>query len=86
MNDDLHYDLPHSFIKPAIYVCMYRKYTAMDNAEELKGVQLLLDYIQDNGYQISGPCINQVIAEASVFDHDNNSILVKLQIPINALL
>ena len=86
LNDELHYNLPRSFIKPATYVCMYRKYTAMDNAEELKGIQLLLDYIRDNGYQISGPCINQVIAEASVFDYDNNSILVKLQVPINALL
>lgn len=65
-----------------IYLCMYQKYTAMDNVEEWRGVSYLLDQVQKRGYQIAGPCLTQVIAESSVFDYSSHDVYIKHQIPI----
>lgn len=50
--------------------------------QESVGLQLLMDYIAENGYQIVGPYLGQVIAETSVFNYSNRNILVKQQIPV----
>lgn len=75
-------DLPCTMLQSGIYACMYRQYVSMDNAAESVGLQLLMDYIAENGYQIVGPYLGQVIAETSVFNYSNRNILVKQQIPV----
>jgi hypothetical protein len=74
--------LPCTTLQSGIYACMYRQYVSMDNAAESVGLQLLMDYIAENGYQIVGPYLGQVIAETSVFNYSNRNILVKQQIPV----
>ena len=75
-------ELPCTTLQSGIYACMYRQYVSMDNAAESVGLQLLMDYIAENGYQIVGPYLGQVIAETSVFNYSNRNILVKQQIPV----
>ncbi len=82
LNDDYRYQLPKSSIIPGTYVCIYHKYSAMNNVAEQDGIRLLLDYVKENHYEILGPCITQVVAEASIFDYSDTNILVKQQIPI----
>ena len=80
------YQLPLTSIEPGIYVCMYYKYTAMNNEDEVKGIRKLLDYIHQNEYQIVGDYIAQVVAESSVFDYNDSKIIVKQQIPVKVKL
>ncbi|MDD2413943.1 MAG: MerR family transcriptional regulator [Eubacteriaceae bacterium] len=82
LHNDRQYGLPLSSIDPGTYLCLYQKYAAMDSAQESRGVQILLNNISENNYQIAGPCLTQVIAEASIFDYNDNNIYVKHQIPI----
>lgn len=85
LNEDRQYGLPQTSIEPGTYVCMFQKYVAMDNLRESKGIRRLVNYIKANDYEIKGPCITQVIAEASIFDYEDNNIFVKHQIPVNIL-
>lgn len=73
---------PCTVMQSGTYLCSYRRYIAMDNRSESVGLQKMLDYIKENGYQIVGPYLGEVIAEASIFDYADHNILVKLQIPI----
>lgn len=75
------YGLPMTTVESGIYVCLHRRYEAMNGIEESWGIQLLLDHIEQNGYKIKGDYIAQVIAEDSVFGPGKN-IIVKHQIPI----
>ncbi len=77
--------LSQSVIQSGTYACMYRRYIAMDNQSESVGLQELLKYIRDNSYVIVGPYLGEIIAETSVFDYDNQNILVKLQIPVKII-
>lgn len=86
LNEDHHFELPLSYIESGTYVCMFQRYTARDNAAESEGIRMLLKHISDNEYQITGPYLCQVIAEASVFDYNDSNILVKQQIPIKVVI
>lgn len=84
LNDNYHYGGYSPSINSGTYVCMYHKYAAMDNTEEAKSIQMLLDYIEANAYEIAGDYFAEVVAETSIFDHTpHKNILVKHQIPIN---
>lgn len=85
ISDDHQFGLPQSYIESSTYACMYHKYIAMDNAAESVGLRVLLKYIADNEYQITGPYLAQVVAETSVFDYNDSNILLKQQIPIKVL-
>lgn len=54
----------------------------MDGRSEATGLEKLLQFIKENHYQIAGPYVGEVVAKMSIFDYSNNSILVKLQIPV----
>lgn len=56
--------------------------TALDSRYEAIGLEKLLQFIDDNHYQIVGPYLGEVVAQMSIFDYRNNNILVKLQIPV----
>ena len=75
-------ELPRATLRSGLYACMYRQYVSMDNTAESEGLQMLMDYIEENGCQIAGPYLGEVIAETSVFDYSSRNILVKQQIPI----
>lgn len=83
-NEPVH-GLPLSNVDPGSYVCMYHRYTAMDNAAESRGIHQILDYIEAHHYHIQGPYFAQVMAETSVFNYSSSNILVKQQIPIRVL-
>jgi len=74
--------LPQVIIQPSTYACNYRNYTALDGHSESVGLDHLLQFIADNHYQIVGPYLGEVVAKMSVFDYSNNTIMVKLQIPV----
>lgn len=78
----LNSDLRVSQIPHGTYVCMYRKYTAMDNQSESIGLIKLLEYINKNEFNIVGSYYGEIVARTSIFDYSDHSILVKLQIPI----
>lgn len=82
MESGQQYHLPPTSVEPGIYVCVYQRFKAMDNATETKGLRMLLDYIRQNEYQISGYYIAQVVAEASIFDYNDSHIILKQQIPV----
>lgn len=69
-------------IQAGTYACLYRKYVAMENLSEYAGLKMLIDFIKENQYQIVGPYLGEIIAEASIFDYNDNNILVKMQIPV----
>ena len=54
----------------------------MENLSEYAGIKMLIDFIKENQYQIIGPYLGEIIAEASIFDYNDNNILVKMQIPV----
>ncbi len=56
--------------------------TALDSRYEAIGLEKLLQFIDDNHYQIVGPYLGEVVAQMPIFDYRNNNILVKLQIPV----
>ena len=75
--------LPWSTTLPAgTYLCIYRKYTAMDGQFESDGIKEMLEYIKAHNYSIIGPYIGEVIAEASVFACNDRTLLVCQQIQI----
>lgn len=75
-------NLGKSVIQSATYACLYRKYIAQDNRSEYNGLQKLMRFIHENHFQIAGPYIGEVVAENSIFDYNDNNILVKMQIPV----
>lgn len=85
MDNGYRYHLPQTSVDSGIYVCMYQKYNAMDNSEEVRGIRMLLRYIRENEYQISGSYIGQVVAESSIFDYNDTQIILKQQIPVNVI-
>lgn len=74
--------LPQVIIQSGTYACMYRNYTALDGRSESLGLDKLLQFITDNHYQIVGSYLGEVVAKTSIFDYSNNTIMVKLQIPV----
>lgn len=69
-------------VQAGTYACLYRTYVALDSRYEAIGLEKLLQFIDDNHYQIVGPYLGEVVAQMSIFDYRNNNILVKLQIPM----
>lgn len=53
-----------------------------DISKEAKYARLLLDYIKDNNYTITGDYICEVVAEFPIFDKAQRSMLYKIQIPV----
>lgn len=82
LKDQSEYGLPLTTLRSGLYACHCLKMAAMDNSSESQGIQHLLDYIGEHGYQITGSYLAQVIAEASVFNYNDSNILLKQQIPI----
>ncbi|MGN1014968.1 MAG: hypothetical protein ACI4PM_06385, partial [Butyricicoccus sp.] len=75
-------NIPQRTVQSGTYACLYRNYVAMDGKSESVGLDQLLDFIYSNHYQIVGPYLGEIAAQMSIFDYSNNSILVKLQIPV----
>lgn len=74
--------IPSRVVQSGIYACIYRNYTAMDGNSECIGLEKLLQFIRGNQYKIVGPYLGEVVAKMSIFDYSNDTILVKLQIPV----
>ena len=75
-------NLPQTVVQAGTYACLYRNYIALDGRSEAIGLDKLLDFIRESGYQIVGPYLGEVVAKMSIFDYSDNTILVKLQIPV----
>ena len=75
--------IPQTIVQSGTYACLYRNYIALDGMSEAIGLDLLLQFIEDNHYQIKGYYLGEVVAKTSIFDYQDNTILVKLQIPVN---
>lgn len=75
-------NIPQKTVQAGTYACLYRTYVALDSRYEAIGLEKLLQFIDDNHYQIVGPYLGEVVAQMSIFDYSNNNILVKLQIPV----
>lgn len=74
--------IPPKIVQSGTYACIYCNYIAMDSRSECMGLEKLLQFIQDKEYQIVGPYLGEVVAKMSIFDYSNDTILVKLQIPV----
>ena len=81
-DDSLTAAIPRQVIPSGTYACLYCNYIAMDSRSESEGLDKLLQFIDENHYQIIGPYLGEIAAKMSVFDFNNNTILVKLQIPV----
>lgn len=82
MDKSVRSNLPQRIVQSGTYACLFRNYVAMDGKSESIGLDQLLDFIHSNHYQIVGPYLGEIAAQMSIFDYSNNSILVKLQIPV----
>lgn len=71
-----------NLIPAGTYACMYQKYIAMDGRKESEGLEQLLNYIAENDYRLAGPYRGEVIAKTSLFDANDQTILVRSQIPV----
>ena len=69
-------------IPAGAYVCMYDRWYSGTSEAEIRGLNALLDYIEQRGLEICGHEVSEVIAESLVFDCDNHYSLIKMQIPI----
>lgn len=82
MDVPMHTALPQKVIQSGTYACLYRRYNALNGMSESIGLDKLLAFIAENHYQIVGPYLGEVVAKMSIFDYSDDTILVKLQIPI----
>jgi len=69
-------------IPAGAYVCMYDRWYSGNSEAEIRGLEALMDYIEQRGLQVCGPSMSEVVAESLVFDCDNHYSLIKMQIPI----
>ena len=78
-------NLPISYIPASTYACVYNRYEAMNNFDEVKGIRLLMDYIQETGYEAAGPCYLQILVDAAIFN-SSNEVLTKQQIAVRPMI
>ena len=69
-------------IPAGAYVCMYDRWYSGNSEAEIRGLNAIMDYIDQRGLQICGHEVSEVVAESLVFDCDNHYSLIKMQIPI----
>lgn len=69
-------------IPAGAYVCMYDRWYSGNSEAEIRGLNALMDYIEQRGLEICGHEVSEVVAESLVFDCDNHYSLIKMQIPI----
>ena len=50
--------------------------------KEKENAQKLFHFIQDNGYEIVGDYICEVVVELPIFENNEKNMFVKLQIPV----
>lgn len=81
-DERLQTNLAQTVVQAGTYACLYRNYIALDGRSEAMGLDKLLKFIQESRYQIVGPYLGEVVAKMSIFDYSDNTILVKLQIPV----
>lgn len=65
-------------IDSGMYACIY-----LDNFdEEIIYAKKLKDYCKQNGYQINGDYICEILTEFNVFNKDEHQMYLKLQVPV----
>lgn len=69
-------------IPAGAYVCMYDRWYSGNSEAEIRGLNALMDYIEQHGLEICGHEVSEVVAESVVFDCDNHYSLIKMQIPV----
>lgn len=84
MNHPLPADIPRTDIRGGTYACMYRSLRFDDGDAEADGIDLLCEFIEENGLKIGGDYIGEVITQMSFFDSENVDVLLKLQMPVIA--
>lgn len=68
-----------NIIESGMFACIY-----LDKYEdEMEGAKRLKDFCKQNGYQVAGDYICEVLTEFNVFDSNQRNMYLKLQIPVN---
>ena len=66
-------------IENGMYACIYLD----DFHQEINYAKRLLDYCKMNHLTICGDYICEVLSELSIFDHDERSMFLRLQVPVS---
>lgn len=77
---DRHFPKPSAVqtIDDGMYACIYSD--SFDREKEYAGK--LLDFCHENHYQIFGDYLCEVLMEFDVFDHDQRTMFLRLQVPV----
>lgn len=77
---DRHFPKPSAVrtVEDGMYACIYSD--SFDREKEYAAK--LLRFCQDNHYQISGDYLCEVLMEFDVFDHDQRTMFLRLQVPV----
>lgn len=72
------YGLTASVVDSGMYACIY-----LDHYDdEIACAGKLLAFCRNNGYRIAGDYLCEVLTEFNVFDGDQRSMFVRLQVPV----
>lgn len=66
-------------IENGMYACIYLD----DFHKEVDYAKKLLHYCQENNFNICGDYICEVLSELSIFDHNERSMFLRLQVPVS---
>ena len=66
-------------IENGMYACIYLD----DFHKEVDYAKKLLHYCQENNFNICGDYICEVMSELSIFDHNERSMFLRLQVPVS---
>jgi len=68
-------------VPEAMFLCLY----CDGYPKEEESLVRLMDYIIENGYEVAGDCISEILVEFPTFTHYDRDALFKLQIPVKKL-
>lgn len=65
-------------IPEGVYLCVY----CNGFQKEEESLMKLMDYIEENNYEVTGDCISEILIEFPTFTHYDRNAFFKLQVPI----